>query len=180
MFATTTPPTTTTTGDEQSPFMALQTLSISFSHLHADWAQAMLPSSLMYLDLESSSLTGTLPERWLNDTSLVLLGLSTNALTGTLPPRLLQTTVAQLFVDDNAFHGSFPAMDASVAACTMQNVHVAGNYLSGSLSPSLSQCHQLSTFVASEMHLSGPIDAVFADTRQLRELVMNNNYLTGR
>eukprot|EP01037_Dinobryon_pediforme_P031914 gene31914-36626_t len=111
-----------------------------------------IPSPLQYLSVADNRipLSSTI-DRLLRH-PFVFLDLSNNLLNASLPANVWNTSVQQLLLNNNQFSGTFP--DRGDRVCSMQYLSVAGNGLWGSLPVDLQRCANLTTFFASDMHLT--------------------------
>ncbi|MED6140675.1 hypothetical protein PIB30_095607 [Stylosanthes scabra] len=109
-----------------------------------------------FMDLSSNSLSGELPDCWIDFEELVVLDLS-----------------------DNHFHGNIPKSLGSLS--NIQSIHLGGNNFSGEIPSSLINCTQLQVFDAAHNQLSGTIPSWIGDNiRKLLVLGLHSNKFHGR
>ncbi|MED6126908.1 hypothetical protein PIB30_083027, partial [Stylosanthes scabra] len=108
-----------------------------------------------FMDLSNNSLSGELPDCWIDFGKLVVLDLS-----------------------DNHFHGNMPKSLGSLT--NIQSIHLGGNNFSGEISSSLINCIELQVFDASDNQLSGTIPSWIGDNiRKLLVLGLHSNKFHG-
>eukprot|EP01039_Chlorochromonas_danica_P017092 gene17092-20311_t len=133
-------------------FPVLFALGLSYNFVRGS-VSGTLPAYLQYLDLAGVHLNGTVPVELLQSATLLYLALQANALTGTLPPEVFTTSIARVFLNDNALRGPFPSL-STVDNCTAQYLSLSNNALTGRLPAFLSRCKALTSFVASSLQLA--------------------------
>ena len=154
------------------------------------------------LELQRTSLTGSIPpvlgqltglERlWLYDNhlegeippalgtlaNLQGLFLSDNQITGKIPPELGQlTNLRQLSLYDNRLRGEIPP--ALGTLIKLWDLHLSGNQLTGRIPPELGQITNLRQLWLYGNHLEGEIPPALASLTNLRGLLLSDNQLTG-
>jgi hypothetical protein len=158
-------------------FALLYGLGLSYNFVYGSMTGS-LPRSLQYLDLSGVRLQGPIPLAFLQSPTLQYLALQSNVITGSLPPEVFTTTIARVFLNDNALQGSFPSL-LGTDNCTTQYLSLSNNALTGQLPAYLARCKLLTSFVASSLQLTGPIHGLFNALPLLQELVLTDNALTG-
>eukprot|EP01042_Synura_sphagnicola_P029306 gene29306-37806_t len=164
-------------------FPSLSSLGVSYNTLLSDW-QVDIPDNVAYFDMTDVYAHGPLPTQWLRAPNLIFLDVSSNAFYGSIPTSMYATTVQRLFLNDNLFDGSLPEISEAASVdhslCSLQYISLSSNYLTGPLPQVLSQCVNLTSFSASEMYLTGSAEGLFAGSKRLQQLVLANNFLSGR
>jgi Leucine-rich repeat (LRR) protein len=160
----------------------------------------MLPK-LRSLRLDTNALTGTLPACMGNIATLEGLFVATNQLEGTLPASLGNlSNMLNIGVDQNLFTGTIPGtfcdmrkiasiaidqniltgtLPACLASCPeLRHLTMLVNQIEGTIPPGIWQLPKMVTFWTAFNYFTGPIGD-FRGQRNLTQLVLCNNYLTG-
>eukprot|EP01033_Poteriospumella_lacustris_P023328 gene23328-biopygen7636 len=137
----------------------------------------MFPANLDYLDLSNIGLTDSQVVDNMLQQNYAYVDLSQNAFGGTLPASLWNASIQQLLLNNNQFHGTFPAWKGR--PCTLNYLSISANRLTGTLPVELSLCENLTAFFATGMSLSGPLKGRFAVQRRLQTVAIANNAFTG-
>lgn len=130
------------------------------------------------LDLNSRSLTGTIPDEIGYLTGMRFLDLSSNGLTGTLSDEVL-TRLLELHtfkVDYNDLSGTLPASLGNIS--TMAIMGLRDNSFTGSIPASIRNLSMLHVVDLSNNLLTGPLPVDIFYLEGLQELTVSNNLLT--
>lgn len=130
------------------------------------------------LDLGYNSLTGQIPAEISQCTNLEYVGLYNNFLSGNIPPGLFSLpNLKSLYLHANNLSGELPDFPPN---CAIFDLWIHGNSFSGSLPHSLSYCHNLTKFFASNNNFKGIIPPdIFKSLLQLEILYLDGNKLEG-
>lgn len=118
------------------------------------------------------------PNSLLSAFNLVYLNLDTNLITGSLPDLSNNDSLLTFIASNNSISGSIPNPSSSYS---LQRYDVKNNYLTGGID--LSRCFNLQYFDASNNNLSGSftlLDGVaYENIGNIQHLDVNSNYLSG-
>ncbi|KAK9791166.1 hypothetical protein WJX73_003369 [Symbiochloris irregularis] len=136
------------------------------------------PGSVIYLALQLSNITGTLPGAIFPAlTSLTGFDVSGNNLTGTIPEEIGSLTqLKELWMPSNKLSGTLPSSLFNISSLRLLNVE--DNMIEGSL-PSFANLTSLATFVASQNLMSGPIPVDWLSSANLGLFAVEFNGLNG-
>ena len=130
------------------------------------------------LDLNSMSLTGTIPTELGLLTTLEYSNLWSNSLTGSIPSEIgLLTLLTYLELDHNLLTGTIPAEIGSLRQLTY--LHLDSNYLTGRIPSEIGKLTNLIVLWIDFNSLTGPIPAEIGSLRSLTDLDFWSNSLTG-
>ena len=137
-----------------------------------------MPSSLFNLTnlstlyLENNQLVGPLPSH-VSGLNLVYLDLSSNSLNGTLPPWLFSLqSLVMLYLDGNQFIGEIGEFNSN----SLQNLYLGYNKLHGSIPRSISRLVNLTSLSLSSNNLSIMLGSeMFSKFKNLETLDFSNN-----
>lgn len=134
---------------------------------------------VMFLDLGSNNLTGTIPPELGNLTNLNSLELRGNQLTGSIPPELgnLSNLRMFLFLDYNQLTGSIPSELSNLT--NLETLSIVGNQLTGPIPPELGSLKNLKHLYLDNNRLSGSIPPELGNMTNLLDLYLGSNQLTG-
>ncbi|PKU81139.1 LRR receptor-like serine/threonine-protein kinase RPK2 [Dendrobium catenatum] len=181
----------------------LRILSLPFHSFEGDIAGEIWGlENLEVIDLEGSSLVGTLPStfpsflRVLNLASnlitgeipislchncihLEILDLSRNRLNGSLPTFLnCFPKLSQLHLSFNRLENSIPE-EIGAGCLSLEHLDLSGNSLVGSIPSSLGNCSQLRSLLLFSNRLDGVIPSSLGQLENLRALDVSRNCLSG-
>ncbi|KAJ7965269.1 Leucine-rich repeat receptor-like protein kinase [Quillaja saponaria] len=133
---------------------------------------------LSKIDLGYNSLTGSIPPEVSFCINLEYIGLYNNFLVGEVPSEIFSLPkLKYLYLNTNNLTGSLPDFSHS---CAISEIWIHENAFSGSLPSTLSNCHNLSMFIASENNFKGVIPPeIFKGLLQLEVLYLDKNHLEG-
>ena len=134
-------------------------------------------SSLEYLGLFHSELSGSIPAELGNLSALTELDLTDNQLTGSIPPELGRlSSIENIGMRDNNLSGSIPAELGQLS--TLQVLQVHKNNLSGALPPEFGNLAALEELdVTANSELSGFLPRTLMDLRSLSTLYFDETML---
>jgi len=192
----------TTTSD--GPYAPLKSIVLHDNWLTGDLrAVGKLGGQLEMLDVNSNSLSGTLPNSLFAMANLSYLRLSHNHLTGTISFELGRLTGLKfLSLDRNEFQGTIPSESVQLAQLEalllydnflegtlpigigymseLQSLVISNNSkMSGGIPDTLGNLKKLDRLVLSNCGLSGPIPAAISEAENLKEFSLDGNFLTG-
>ncbi|XP_010520939.1 PREDICTED: leucine-rich repeat receptor-like serine/threonine-protein kinase At1g17230 [Tarenaya hassleriana] len=141
-------------------------------------AEIFLSDRISTLDFGRNSLSGEIPREVSSCTNLEYLGLYDNFLTGDIPVEVLSLPkLKHLFLNTNNLTGSLPGFPPS---CQLLDLWVHENQLVGTLPVTLSNCRNLTSFIASGNGIGGQIPAeMFKGLWNLQLLYLDGNRLEG-
>ncbi|KAM4068632.1 hypothetical protein ACB094_12G027600 [Castanea mollissima] len=133
---------------------------------------------LLRLDLGYNSLSGNIPPEVSLCINLEYIGLYNNYLNGELPSELFYLSkMKHLYLNTNNLTGSLPDFSP---LCAISNLWIHENAFSESLPHTLSNCHNLTMFMASNNEFEGVIPPeIFKGLLQLEVLYLNENNIEG-
>ncbi|KAK8953741.1 LRR receptor-like serine/threonine-protein kinase RPK2 [Platanthera guangdongensis] len=156
----------------------LEVLDIEGSSL-AGTLPSKLPNRLRVLNLASNLITGEIPISLSQCVRLEILDLSRNRLTGTLPsfsnrfPKLIR-----LDLSSNRLENSIPE-DFGAGCLNLEHLDLSGNSLVGSIPASLGNCSQLRSLLLFSNLLDGAVPPDLGRLEKLRALDVSRNNLRG-
>ncbi|KAE8734095.1 hypothetical protein F3Y22_tig00000778pilonHSYRG00127 [Hibiscus syriacus] len=156
---------TSVSPDAFSGLTSLQTLSLSEN------------TSLVQVQLDNTSLYGTLLDFFQSLSSLESIRLSYNNLNGTLPASLGGSTVKNLWINDQIV-GFTGTLDVLSSMPQLFQVWVHKNMFTGQI-PDLSKCVGLFDLQLRENQLTGPVPASLINLPSLKNVSLSNNKLQG-
>ncbi|CUG91026.1 GP46-like surface antigen, putative, partial [Bodo saltans] len=133
-------------------------------------------SALLYLDLYSNSIQGTLPSSWCSMSALQYLDLYSNSLSGTLPASWGNMSgLQQLYLGNNSLSGTLPASWGNMSHLVYLDLYSSG--LSGALPASWGSMSALLYLDLHSNSLSGTLPSSWSALRC--QISVSNNCLTG-
>ncbi|KAF2548322.1 hypothetical protein F2Q70_00022276 [Brassica cretica] len=136
-------------------------------------------SSLQFLNLSSTNLSGLIPPSFGKLTHLRLLDLSSNALSGPIPSELGRLSSLQfLILNANKLSGSIPSQISNLFA--LQVLCLQDNLLNGSIPSKLFSLKRLSKLLLLGNSLSGGLPKSVAKCQSLVRLRLGENQLSGQ
>ncbi|XP_073127305.1 receptor-like kinase TMK4 [Henckelia pumila] len=131
------------------------------------------------INLNSASVSGTLPPEINSLSQLKTIALQKNSLTGTLPSFENMTSLEQIFLDGNGFT-SVPK-NFLLGLTNLQTLSISGNYKLGpwEIPAYLTGSSNLVTFYASNASIYGIIPDIFGSFPNLQNLRLSYNFLNG-
>ncbi|XP_019058640.1 PREDICTED: probable LRR receptor-like serine/threonine-protein kinase At1g34110 [Tarenaya hassleriana] len=159
--------------------------SLQFLNLSSTNLSGPIPPSfgklthLRLLDLSSNSLSGPIPPELGHLSSLQFLILNANKLSGQIPPQISNLPSLQvLCLQDNLLNGSIPSSLGSLLS--LQQFRLGGNpYLTGHIPPQLGFLTNLTTLGFAATGLSGPIPSTFGNLVNLQTLALYDTEVSG-
>ncbi|KAI9108300.1 hypothetical protein K1719_020783 [Acacia pycnantha] len=134
--------------------------------------------SLVYMDMNSNSISERIPSSLGNCKNLTYINLSMNKLVGLIPPELGNlVNLHELHLSYNNLEGPLPS---NLSNCIkMEKFDVGFNYLNGSFPSSLSAWTGLLTLNLRENHFTGGIPIFLSGFQQLFDLQLGGNSFGG-
>lgn len=127
------------------------------------------------LDLDTNSLTGRIPDRLGNLTQLQQLALHANSVTGTIPSELASLAqVTYLLLHDNSLTGSIPQGLGDLRQLVL--LDLSSNALTSTV-PDLSGAEMLGALVLHNNELSGPLPGL---PKSVQTLYLHSNSMSGK
>ncbi|XP_042494020.1 LRR receptor-like serine/threonine-protein kinase RGI5 [Macadamia integrifolia] len=163
-----------------STLSSLQFLNLSTTNISGPIPPSFgLLTHLRLLDLSSNSLTGPIPPELGSHTSLQFMFLNSNRLSDGIPRQLANLSSLQvLCLQDNLLNGSIPSQLGSLVS--LQEFRIGGNpYLTGEIPPQLGLLTNLTTFGAAATALSGVIPPTFGNLINLQTLALYDTEVFG-
>lgn len=132
------------------------------------------------VDASNNKLSGQIPNGLaMACKSLVFLDVSSNQISGTLPPSISDLdSLMVLNLSWNPLQGSIPSSFGNMKA--IKCLYLSGNNLNGSIPVSLDQLHSLQILELSSNSLTGEIPGGLGNLKNLTVLLLNNNKLSGQ
>ncbi len=131
-------------------------------------------NSVIFIELSSNNLSGTLPTSLGNLPNLQVFTVSHNQLTGNLPPLTGLVNLGIFFANDNLLSGTIPPLNSLPV---LADFEVSNNLLTGGV-PSLAGMTGLAKFIANGNQLTGSIPSL-AGLTNLVDFEVSFNQLTG-
>uniref|UniRef100_A0A2N9FQ53 Disease resistance R13L4/SHOC-2-like LRR domain-containing protein n=1 Tax=Fagus sylvatica TaxID=28930 RepID=A0A2N9FQ53_FAGSY len=158
---------------------SLQTLNLGWNwQLEGSLPMSNWSSSLKFLDLSYTSLSGELPDSIGYLKSLKYLYLRSCNFMGSIPASLGNLTqITYLYLSYNNFTGSIPASLGNLTQITY--LDLSNNNFSGVLSSSLLNMPMLSELHLEHNQLVGPLPNSVSGLLNLTLLYLNSNFLNG-
>ncbi|XP_074282405.1 uncharacterized protein LOC141606917 [Silene latifolia] len=140
---------------------------------------ANLSTSMQWLNIQNTQISGKIPEDINNLNNLENLGMENCGLTGSLPRdfgKLYKMEVLNL--DSNNLKGKIPNSMANLSYLSW--VYLSNNILEGSIPPNLGNCQSLLYLHLSNNELNGTLgNKLFEGSASLIELFLSHNHLEG-
>ncbi|KAG2409592.1 Receptor-like kinase [Vigna angularis] len=159
---------------------SLQTLSLASNPSLSPWTfptDLTSSTNLIDLDLASVSLSGALPDIFHKFPSLHSLRLSYNNLTGSLPSSLAISTIASLWLNNQAT-GLSGTLSVLSNMTQLSQAWLHKNQFTGSI-PDLSQCKGLFDLQLRDNRLTGVVPISLTTLSSLKNVSLDNNVLQG-
>ena len=135
-------------------------------------------SNLIELNLERNQLSGSIPSQLGNLSKLQLLNLDQNQLSGSIPSQLGNlTNLTELRLFDNNLSGSLPSQLGNLTR--LRVFDLAFNSLTGSLPSSFANLTNLRFFSVQDNLMSGALPSWFGSFSNLSTLSISDNAFTG-
>ncbi|XP_073365543.1 uncharacterized protein [Aegilops tauschii subsp. strangulata] len=157
----------------------LHTLNLAGNSLQGNIPISLGASnSLSYVNLANNTLSGGIPLSLASRSTLSTLILSRNSLSGEIPSTLFDNSSELTMVDlqMNSFTGAIPPFHEATA---LRFLCLTGNFLSGSIPPSLGNVSSLTSILLGQNRLSGLIPETLSHITKLLELDLSSNSLSG-
>ena len=136
------------------------------------------PARVTELELDSNSLTGTIPADLGDLSALTELELDSNSLTGTIPADLGDlSALTELELADNQLTGTIPAELGDLNA--LRDLDLSMNQLTGRIPTALGNLRALTGLDLSMNQLTGRIPTALGNLRALTDLDLSVDGLTG-
>ncbi|XP_057797501.1 receptor-like protein 7 [Salvia miltiorrhiza] len=132
-------------------------------------------SQLTELSLANNSLSGSIPTSLCSDTRLEVLDLSGNRLSGSIPPCLLEN-ISELDLSQNNISGSIP--DNFPMDCRLQYLDLNNNTLEGKIPKSLERCERLEFMNVGNNNITDSFPCMLSST-WLLVLILHSNRFYG-
>ncbi|GAA0140069.1 hypothetical protein LIER_01492 [Lithospermum erythrorhizon] len=131
------------------------------------------------INLDSQSLTGTLPRNLNQLTSLKTLSLQRNSLSGPLPSFSNMTNLQEIYLDYNNF--TFLPNDFILGCTNLEKISLSNNsnLNKWNIPHYITESTGLQSFIASFVNLEGSIPDIFDSFPSLQSLRLSYNNLTG-
>ena len=145
-----------------------------------EWHGVSTDSSgrVIWLNLNSNSLTGQIPAELGNLSNLGTLALGGNSLSGPIPAALGRLAYLEwLSLTNNELTGPVPAWMGSLS--NLESLFLFGNALTGPIPGTLANLSRLQTLALGSNELSGQIPVALGSLSNLRSLSLWGNALTG-
>ncbi|CAJ1938722.1 unnamed protein product [Sphenostylis stenocarpa] len=159
---------------------SLQTLSLASNPSLSPWTfptDLTASTNLIDLDLATVSLSGPLPDIFDKFPSLQNLRLSYNNLTGSLPSSLAASTIASLWLNNQAT-GLSGTLAVLSNMTELSQAWLHKNQFTGPI-PDLSQCKSLFDLQLRDNQLTGVVPASLTTLSSLKNVSLDNNELQG-
>ena len=138
------------------------------------WGECYSIENTTSLNLESSGLTGEIPESIGNLTNLTDLRLQGNQLTGSIPPEIGNLmNLTQLWLSSNQLTGEIPSEIGNLTNLT--RLYLSLNELTGSIPPEIGILTNLSKLYLGENQLTGSIPPEIGNLTNLIILKLHSN-----
>jgi Leucine-rich repeat (LRR) protein len=141
-------------------------------------ADVFKSKKLVQLDFGYNSLSGNIPPEVSFCTNLEYLGLYNNYLSGAVPSEIFSLPKLNfMYLNTNNLTGLLPNF---LPSCAISDLLIHENAFSGSLPSTLSNCQNLTVFIASQNNFEGVIaPEIFKGLLQLEVLYLDGNKLEG-
>jgi len=142
------------------------------------WGECYSIENTTSLNLESSGLTGEIPESIGNLTNLTDLRLQGNQLTGSIQPEIGNlTNLTELRLYNNELTDSIPLEIGNLT--NLNTVMLHDNQLTGEIPSEIGNLTNLNTLMLHDNQLTGEIPPEIGNLTNLNTLMLDNNQLTG-
>lgn len=133
---------------------------------------------VIFLDLNSNNLTGTIPTDIGNVTYLEELNLGGNNITGSLPSQLTNLTfLKRLYLGHNNLSGNIPSFIGSLA--NLETLYLNDNSFSGNIPSQIWNLTNLQYLYLSDNQLTGTLPSAIGNLANLYDFDLQNNQLSG-
>ncbi|KAL8200145.1 hypothetical protein R6Q57_011484 [Mikania cordata] len=158
-------------------------LDLSNNRLHGMLPDSFNEEFMEFLDLSNNNLSGSLqkflcsPE---DEVSLNVLNLANNSMSGVIPDCWMNwPSLIILNLENNHFSGIIPSSLGNISS--LQSLNMDGNRLSGNLSPSLLNSNSLAIIELAENELTGTIPtSIGRGNTSLRVVSLRSNKFEGK
>ncbi|KAJ8425520.1 hypothetical protein Cgig2_019247 [Carnegiea gigantea] len=131
---------------------------------------------LRVLNLSYNSLSGPLPDGLAGMESIESVALDANRFSGQIPSWISNwTQVESIMMSQNLFTGSIPPLDMQY----LRLLDLSSNMLSGELPSEICNVESLTVLLVSDNNFTGSIENTFRGCRNLTDLVLSGNNLSG-
>jgi len=142
------------------------------------WGEYYSVENTTELNLQNSSLSGSIPPEIGNLTNLTYLSLRYNQLTGSIPPEIGNlTNLTDLVLWGNQLTGSIPSEIGNLTNLT--SLGLSNNELTGEIPPEIGNLTNLTYLYLFDNQLTGSIPPEIGSLTNLTYLFLENNQLTG-
>lgn len=134
-------------------------------------------TNLKTLKVYENYLSGTVPEAIANLPALTLLEVQKNRFTGTIPMSWAESSLTNLYLYMNSFHGPIPSAVGHLTK--LSQLKLNANFLSGTIPTSLNSLTSLEGVYLFSNFLSGSIPTSLFSIKQLQYIDLDSNILEG-
>ncbi|KAK9068709.1 hypothetical protein SSX86_012824 [Deinandra increscens subsp. villosa] len=132
------------------------------------------------INLQSKSLTGTLPSEINQLSQLQTLAVERNSISGDLPTLANLTNLRQIFLDSNNFASIPPDFFSGLNGLQIVSISDNPDLSPWSIPETLDQSDKLHSFLASNAKITGNLPEIFDRLYNLQNLRLSYNNLTGK
>ena len=137
-----------------------------------------LISQLSVLNVHRNSFTGTIPRSYNDLHEMKILNMAFNFLSGPAEDMVVSDELYYFYMSDNLFTGSFPFTELCQSS-ELLGVLFGNNFVTGTVSPCISNWTNINTLEFSENFLEGTLPDVFSSLDNLDTLILASNYFKG-